>query len=299
MTSPTKTNDILSIAKRTIPGFENAYNKFIETTTIRQSSRGLIYNYGRSLVRIALHFNKLPHHISVDQINTYLYQIMLNNQYSITYFKHAVYGLRYWFRLFNMEDKAVLMPPIKKRVALPVVLSTGECKELFKAPSYLKHRFLLAFAYAGGLRMNELRLIKITDVDVQRGQVHLRHGKGRKQRYVALSKLIAAKLSLYLTEIKPLTYLFEGRIPGKPMGQRSIQYIIRQALIKTTIQKSVSMHTLRHSYATHLLEQGIDINTIQLSLGHSQITTTLSYLHVAQIKSKMIHSPLDTLYGFL
>ena len=105
---------------------------------------------------------------------------MVHELCSLTYFKHAVFGLRYWFRLFNMEDKAIQMPPVKEEKKLPVVLSKQECKELFKAPRTLKHRFLLAFAYAGGLRMNELRLLKITDVDAQRNQVHIRRGKGGK-----------------------------------------------------------------------------------------------------------------------
>ncbi len=107
-------------------------------------------------------------------------------------------------------------------------------------------------------RMNELRLIKITDVDVQLIQVHIRNGKGRKQRYVGLSVFPAKRLSLYLGEVKPSQYLFEGLTAGQPMGERSIQYIVSEAFQKTTITKAVTMHTLRHSYATHLLEDGVD-----------------------------------------
>jgi len=221
---------------------------------------------------------------------------MVHEGCSVTYFKHAVFALRYWFRLFDMEDKAIQMPPIKKEKKLPTVLSRQECKALFKAPANLKHRFLLAFAYAGGLRMNELRMLKIGDVDMQREQIHIRHGKGRKQRCVSLSKLLTQKLPFYLSELQPKMYLFEGLTPGEPMGQRSIQYIISEALQKTTIQKAVSMHTLRHSYATHLLEDGVDIHTIQHLLGHADLVQTLVYLHVAQVKTKPAHSPLDTLY---
>jgi integrase/recombinase XerD len=141
-------------------------------------------NYSRSLAYIALHFNRPPHMVSVEEINAYLYRMMVHEQCSLTYFKHAVFALRYWFRLFGMEESAIQMPPIKKEKKMPVVLSKQECKLLFKVPKTLKHRFLLAFAYAGGLRMNELRLLKITDVDVQRKQELIRNGKGRKQRYV-------------------------------------------------------------------------------------------------------------------
>ncbi len=292
-------NTIVSQAKKGVPGFENSYAKFIEKVTIGQNSKSLIVNYSRSLAYIALHFNKPPHLVSVDEINAYLYRMMVHEKCSLTYFKHAVFALRYWFRLFDMEDKAIQMPPIKKEKKLPTVLSRQECKALFKAPANLKHRFLLAFAYAGGLRMNELRMIKISDVDMQREQIHIRHGKGRKQRCVSLSKLLVQKLPLYIGEVKPKMYLFEGLTPGHPMGQRSIQYIISEALQKTAIQKAVSMHTLRHSFATHLLEDGVDIHTIQHLLGHADLIQTLVYLHVAQVKTKPAHSPLDTLYDLV
>lgn len=290
---------VLSQAKKGVAGFALSYGKFIEKTTLEQSSKGLIVNYSRSLAYIALHFGRVPHQISVEEINAYLYSMMVHEKCSLSYFKHAVFALRYWFRLFDMEDKAIQMPPIKKEKKLPVVLSRQECKELFKAPVNLKHRFLLTFAYAGGLRMNELRLIKISDVDLHRKQIHIRHGKGRKQRCVALSQLLTDKLPQYLQTIKPQLYLFEGLTPGQPMGQRSIQYIISEALPKTTIQKQVSMHTLRHSFATHLLEDGVDIHTIQHLLGHADLIQTLVYLHVAQVKSKPAHSPLDTLYNII
>ena len=294
---------VLSQAKKGVPGFALAYGKFIEKTTLEQSSKGLITNYSRSLAYIALHFSRVPHQVSVEEINAYLYGMMVHEKCSLTYFKHAVFALRYWFRLFDMEDKAIQMPPIKKEKKLPTVLSRQECKAIFKAPVNLKHRFLLAFAYAGGLRMNELRMIKISPaiggMDMQREQIHIRHGKGRKQRCVALSKLLTDKLPHYLSKIKPQQYLFEGLTPGEPMGQRSIQYIITEALQKTAIQKQVSMHTLRHSFATHLLEDGVDIHTIQHLLGHADLIQTLVYLHVAQVKTKPAHSPLDTLYNII
>lgn len=288
---------ILSQAKQTVPGFPQAYAKFLERVTIDQCSKSMITNYSRSISHIALHFGRVPHLISVDEINSYLYRMTVHEKQSISYFKQAVFGLRHWFRLFDMEEKAIQMPSIKKEEKLPVVLSQAECKELFKAPNLLKHRFLLAFAYAGGLRMNELRMVKIADVDVQRKQVHIRMGKGKKDRYVVLSNLIVEKFDHYLKSVKPQVYLFEGQTPAQPMGERSIQYVINEALQKTTIKKQVSMHTLRHSFATHLLEDGVNIQTIQKLLGHSDMRTTMVYLHVAQIKPTLGHSPLDTLYG--
>lgn len=280
-----------------VPGFRQALTKFVEHAAFHQKSKSLVTNYSRNIAQLALHFATVPHQVSTDEINSYLYRISVHDGKSEGYFKQTVHGLRYWFRVFGNEAAALRMPPLKRKQSLPTVLAKQECKELFKAPRTLKHRFLLAFAYSAGLRMNELRLIKYADVDTHRMQIHVRMGKGKKDRYVPLSNIIASKLPLYMGQVKPKVYLFEGLSPGEPMGQRSIQYVINEALAKTSIQKNVSMHTLRHSYATHLLEDGVDIYSIQRLLGHSNIQTTIIYLHIAQVKPQLAHSPLHSLYG--
>lgn len=290
---------VVAQAKDIVPGFRDAYHRFIERATIEQKSKSLTANYIRSVAHVALHFGMVPDKVSVDEINSYLYRISVHEGKSEGYFKQTVFGLRYWFRMFGQQEKALRMPPIKKKQTLPVVLSKEECKALFKVPRTLKHRFLLAFAYSAGLRMNELRLLKLSDIDLQRKQIHVRQGKGKKDRYVVLSNFIAEKLPIYMEELKPKAYLFEGSTPGEPMGERSIQYVINEALAKTTIQKAVSMHTLRHSFATHLLEDGVDIYSIQKLLGHSHIQTTIIYLHIAQVRPRLAHSPLDSLYNKL
>lgn len=284
-------------ARDVVPGFREAYALFIERVTLMQNSKSTITNYSRNLAHLALDFGRVPHEVSVDEINSYLYRKTVHENFSASYYKHTVYGLRFWFRLFGLNEKAVQMPVVKDPETLPTVLSKQELKELFKAPRWFKHRFLLAVAYSAGLRMNELRHLKIKDIDLDRKQIHIRMGKGKKDRYVILSDIIAQKLPDYLREVKPLVYLFEGQTPGQVMGERSIQYIINEALKKSSIQKDVSMHTLRHSFATHLLEDGIDVYSIQRLLGHSDIRTTMVYLHVAQVVPKWVHSPLDSLYG--
>lgn len=289
-------NTLVMQAKANVIGFKEAYAKFVERVSIDQKSPSLISNYGRSIAAIGLHFGRVPHEISLEEINSYLYRMTVHEKQSRSYFKQAVFGLRHWFRLFGMEEKAIAMPSIKKEEKLPVVMSKEECKLLFAAPRSLKHRFLLAFAYAGGLRMNEVRMLKISDVDLDRKQVHIKMGKGKKDRYIVLSEFIASRFKNYLREVKPQVYLFEGQTPGEPMGERSIQYVINEAVQKTEIKKQVSMHTLRHSFATHLLEDGLDIHSIQRLLGHSDMRTTMVYLHVADIKPRAVFSPLDTLY---
>lgn len=288
---------IVEQAKEKVPGFKDAFSKFTERVTIDQNSQSLITNYSRNLSSLALHFGRVPHAVSVDEINSYLYGIWVDEKQSSSYFKQTVYGLRYWFRLFGLEDQALKMPVIKPIKTLPVVLSKEECRALFKAPRTLKHRFLLALTYSAGLRLNEVRLLKIADIDLDRKQIHVRQGKGKKDRYVILSQLIASKFQFYLAAARPQVYLFEGEVPGKPMGERSIQYAIKEALKKTEIKKTVSMHTLRHSFATHLLEDGVDVHSIQRLLGHTDIRTTLVYIHIAQVKTRLAHSPLDTLYN--
>jgi len=145
--------------------------------------------------------------------------------------------------------------------------------------------------------MNELRLLKISDVDLERKQIHIRLGNGKKDRYVGLSILLAQKFKAYLQDVGPTVFLFEGQTPSEPMGERSIQYVINEALKRTSILKNASMHTLRHSFATHLMEDGVDIHSIQRSLGHADIRSTMIYLHVAQTIPRAVHSPLDTLYN--
>ena len=290
-------NTIVSQAKTNVPGFASAYSRFLERVSIDQNSKSMIVNYSRSLASLALHFNRPPQEISVEEINSYLYRMTVHQNLSASYFKQAVYGLRHWFRLFDMEEKAIQMPSIRKEEKLPVVFSREECIELFKAPRGFKRRYMLAFIYAAGLRLNEVRMLKISDVDLNRKQIHIRQGKGKKDRYVVLSTFLAGKFQQYLNEIKPVTYLFEGLTPGEMMGERSIQNIINEALKKTTIKKSASTHTLRHSFATHLMEDGIDIHSIQRLLGHADIRSTMIYLHIAQAKARPVHSPIDTLYN--
>jgi site-specific recombinase XerD len=288
---------VIERAQDLVPGFKQAFDVFKQRVVLDQRSKSLYTNYGRNLAQLALHFGRIPHEISVEEINAYLYRMATQEGLSISYFKQTVFGLRFWFRTFDREELAIKMPVIRKQDTLPQVLSKEECRMLFKAPPNLKHRFLLAFAYSAGLRMNELRHMRIVDIDLDRMQVRVRRGKGGKDRYVILSKAIAAKLPNYLLNCKPQQYLFEGQTAGSPLGERSIQYIIHEAVLKTEIQKSgISMHTLRHSYATHLLEDGVDLYSIQRLLGHADIRNTLVYLHIAQIKPGIAHSPLDSLY---
>ncbi|MGB5928162.1 MAG: tyrosine-type recombinase/integrase, partial [Cyclobacteriaceae bacterium] len=182
---------------------------------------------------------------------------------------------------------------------LPVVLSHSEVKRLLKAPPLLRHRLILALLYGCGLRRFELLNLKIADVDMERSQLHVREGKGRKDRYVPLGKHLVRGLRTYLQAEPPYVWLFNGKDNTGQLQQFSetgVQWVITQAVKRAEIKKRVTSHTLRHTYATHLLEMGMDIITLKDQLGHVDIQTTLMYLHIAQLGREKAFSPLDRLY---
>lgn len=253
---------------------------------------------------MALHFNCLPTLLDTDQINDYLYLMQQqHNTPSDSYFKFTVYGLRFAFRLEGLKDKRIELPQIKRVKKLPVVLSREEVKALLLAPKLLKHRILIGLLYGCGLRCFEVRNISISDLDFNRKTLHVRQGKNKKDRYVPLSDILIRGLKTYIESEAPQQWLFNGKPDGRAGGdfdsrysQKGVQWAVNQARIDAGITKPMSVHTLRHTYATHLLEDGMDIMTIKELLGHECIDTTLIYLHVAQPGRKKPFSPLDTLY---
>ena len=270
-------------------------------------SESTLRSYCSHLAKLALHFNQVPTDIDPDQINDYLYLVKVeHNTPSDSYFKFTVYGLRFAYRMLGMKDKRVELPEIKHEKKLPVIVSREEMRRLLKAPKLLKHRVLLGLLYGCGLRCFEVRSLKIADLDFDRKLAHVRNGKGKKDRYVPLSDLLIRGLKSYIEAEQPQSWLFNGKeqeITGRAGGdfdsrysQRGVQWAVQQAVKEAGILKDVSVHTLRHTYATHLLEEGLDIMTIKDLLGHECIDTTMIYLHVAQSGRVKPFSPLDRLY---
>ncbi|MFH1514019.1 MAG: tyrosine-type recombinase/integrase [bacterium] len=195
-----------------------------------------------------------------------------------------------------MNDKAVHLPHLKRERKLPVVLNHQECIAVFKAPELLKHRVLLSLIYSAGLRAGEASRLMIKDIDSGRMMIHIRQSKYNKDRYVPLSPLILHGLRKYFYACHPADYLFNGNDPGSPLSVRGMQWALREAVKKCKLQKGITLHTLRHTYATHLLEEGMDIVTIKELLGHERIETTMVYLHVAKPNRSNTFSPFDRLY---
>ena len=177
---------------------------------------------------------------------------------------------------------------------MPKVIAPADIKKLFEATENLKHNTMLKLCYGLGLRVSEIVNLKITDIDSASMQVFIERAKGKKDRYVNLPESILPQLRTYFIEYKPKLYLFEGQYGGQ-YSSRSAQQVFRNAMQKAKINKTVGIHSLRHSFATHLLEQGTDIRFIQELLGHNDIKTTLIYTEVSNKNLRKIISPLDNL----
>lgn len=261
-------------------------------------SESTLLNYGRCLAKLALYFKACPTTLPDAKINEYLLLLRDSQNPSFSYFKHTVYGLRLAYRLIGREDKAIRLPSIKRVKSLPLVLNRKEVRTLIATPKWTKHRILIALIYSAGLRIREASLLEQRDIDMERMTIHIRQSKYKKDRIVPLSQYLKRGLLQYYQTVCPIQYVFNGKATGSPLSVRAIQHVFRETLQKTNIQKPANVHTLRHSYATHLLEEGVDILTVRDLLGHEDIGTTLHYLHVAQFERPMAHSPLDRLYNW-
>jgi site-specific recombinase XerD len=288
---------IVEKAIQTIDGFEKVYKTMQQQTVLRGQSKSTFNNYIRRIALISLHFGCLPEDIPEEDLNEYLAALAASPKSpSRSSFKHAVYGLRYYFRHIGQGKRAVRLPSIKDEFKLPVILNRSELRELFVAPTLLKHRIVLTLIYSAGLRSQEAVNLKISDIDFERETIHIRQSKYKRDRMVPLSKLMAKGLRKYFSVEHPEQWVFNGKEPDGRYSVKGLSWVMRETIKKTTIKKDVSLHSLRHSYATHLLEDGVNILIIKDLLGHADITTTMIYLHVANPPSTPPHSPFDTLY---
>lgn len=291
---------IVEQAMIAVPEFEKVIKKLSQQVTLRGQSKSTLNNYTRRIALFVIHFNQLPEQVSEDEINEYLVALARDPKSpSRSSFKHMVYGLRYYYRLLGMNKKAIALPALKQDTKLPVILNRSELKNLFAVPQLLKQRIVLTLIYSAGLRGQEVINLRISDIDFERQTIHIRQSKYKKDRIVPLSPTMAIGLKKYLRAENPHIWLFNGKAPGSRYSVKGLSWVMRENLKKTSITKNVNLHSLRHSYATHLLEEGINIVTLKELLGHADITTTMIYLHVAQCKHIKTHSPLDTLYGRL
>jgi len=279
-----------------VPEFKDISETFLRKYTIAGKSSSCIRNYLMQISKMVVHFECSPLELSIDQMEEYLFTIRQNEKPSLSSFKHLVYGLRTLFSMYGREKLLLQLPSIAKANTLPVVLSQQEVIRLLKAPPLLKHRVLFGVVYDCGLRISEAINLKISDIDFDRKQVHIRQSKCKKDRYVPISPIALRGISRYLGTTNPKEWLFNGKVRGGQISREGVRHALRSALSKTDIKKEACVHTLRHSYATHLIEMGLNIITLKEQMGHSRIETTMMYLHIAQSDPGTGFSPMQKLY---
>ncbi|MDQ4101037.1 MAG: tyrosine-type recombinase/integrase [Thermoproteota archaeon] len=279
-----------------VTGFDQLYKELERAINVTGKSKSTLTNYSRHLAHLALHYNQLPTELDHEQVLDYLHLVKANGSPSAAFFKFTVYGMRYACKLRGLPYQQFSLPSIERNDKLPVVLNASEVRALLSVCTLLKHRLLIGLAYGCGLRCAEVRQLRLADVDTERAMVHVHQGKGNKDRCLPMGKMLARGIATYLKAEKPRKYLFEGK-DGSAYSQRGAQWAISEAVKKAGISKEVTLHTLRHTYATHLLEQGVNILTIKELLGHAHIETTMIYLHLARPSASLAFNPIDTLYN--
>jgi integrase/recombinase XerD len=260
--------------------------RMLEDMEMRNLSPNTQKNYVRQVAQFAVHFGKSPDQLGSEEIRTYLLSLVRRDA-SCNQFNVCRCALRFLFRVTLKRE----FPDIvcaKRPKKLPVVLSQSEVAQLLAAPKKLKHRAILSTLYAAGLRVSELVGLRVADIDSKRMVICVRQGKGNKDRYVMLSPMLLELLRAYWQERRPKERLF-------PVTVRCVQMLCAAMARKAKLAKRVSPHTLRHSFATHLLENGENIRKIQVLLGHRSVQTTARYLHVSMDAITSTCSPLDRL----
>lgn len=245
---------------------------------------------------LKFYYNKPMAEITNQDVIKFNNEYILANNYSASFQNQIVNAIKLFFRTVeNHKIDVDLIHRPKRAKVLPNVLSKEEIKLILNAHSNIKHKTMLSLIYSCGLRRSELINLKPTDIDSKRGIVIIRQSKGKKDRIAPLSPKILEMLREYYIGCKPKTWLFEGQIQNTKYDERSLSNVLKQALTKSNISKPVSLHWLRHSYATHLLESGTDLRYIQELLGHSSSKTTEIYTHVSTKSLQQIKSPFDDL----
>jgi len=301
-------NKLLHRACREVPDFSDLLYRFERSLSVLGRIPAMFNGHPRHLAAMALHFGKVTTCLDPDQVHDYLIMPQKRSKFpSEASFKHTVYGLRFLLKTEGLPYEYLRLPEIKRDKRIQVVLSKEEVWRLLKSCTLLKHKILIGLLYGCGLRCLEVRSIRLADLDFDRKQLRVVQGKGKKDRYVPLSDHLIRGIRNYLLAENPKEYLFNGQPSGYQLraggdfdsrySQRGVQWAVKQACKLAGIQKDVHVHTLRHTYATHLLEDGMDIMTLKNLLGHENIETTIEYLQIAQLPNQKIFSPLDTLFA--
>jgi site-specific recombinase XerD len=271
--------------------------EYTQTLVERRYSKNTLYTYSFMFSMFIGHFKgRELEEITKKEIEDYIYILIEKRKISHSTQNQNINAIKFYYEKVLGKDRTLyqINRPRKERI-LPEILSKQEVIQIFKSVDNLKHKILLVMTYSSGLRIGELLSLKPGDFDLNRRSIFIRKGKGNKDRVVKLAQSLIPLLVKYVEEYKPKEYLIEGQKGGK-YSEESVRKILRRACKKAGIHKTgIKVHTLRHSYATHLLEQGVDIRYIQTLLGHGSIKTTEIYTQVSNEALRKIESPLDSL----
>jgi site-specific recombinase XerD len=253
--------------------------------------------YIRRVAEVARHLNRSPERLTKEDIRAYLRHLKEEQQVSRSTFAQVVGALRFLYRVtLDRPDMMPHLPYPRLKRRYPVVLSAEEVVRLLRAVRNLKHRTVAMVLYGAGLRISEALSLQLRDVDSTRMVLTVRHGKGDQDRQVPLSPVLLEGLRAYWRAYRPSNWLFPGQPPkDRPLSPRTIEHVLKAARVRAGIAKPATAHTLRHSYATHLMEAGTDLRVIQTLLGHRSLRTTAIYTHVATERVRATRSPLDAL----
>ncbi len=270
--------------------------RMIEDMQIRNLSLNTQKRYLDHVAAFAKYFKKSPEYLGLDEIRAYQLHLVQIRRLSSSSINIAVCALRFLYRITLRRDWHVERIVLARREQkLPVVLSAHEVVKFFHAIDSIKYRAILMTAYAAGLRISEVLGLKFADIDSSRMTIRVAQGKGKKDRYVMLSPKLLAILRTYWKIARPSVWLFPGQDQSQPLSPSTVRQVCQWAYRAAGLKKKVTPHTLRHSFATHLLEAGTDLRTIQVLLGHKSPVATARYTHIAITNISKTSSPLDSL----
>ena len=270
--------------------------RMLEDMAIRNLAENTQSSYIQQIISYAKHFHRAPEDLGPEEIRAYQLHLTQTRMLSASSVSVAMGALRFLYKVTLKRAWAIDEIPMPKRpFRLPVILSPEEVMHFLDSIDSLKHRAILMTAYAAGLRVSEATHLKATDIDSQRMMLRVDQGKGRKDRYVMLSPRLLEELRAYWKAVHPRPWLFPGDLPSQPITRGAVELACQKAHRASGISKPITPHSLRHAFATHLLESGADLRTIQLLLGHRSLATTSRYLKVATTTVCATTSPFDLL----
>ena len=270
--------------------------RFLDDLRLRNYSPRTLECYVHHVARFARHFGRSPEHLGLEEIRAYQLHLLHEQHASWSRFNQAVCALRFFYGVTLQAPFTVTMIPYGKRPkSLPAVLSRDEVARLLALVPQPLERLILQTTYACGLRASEVLHLRVADIDGGRMLLWVRHGKGAKDRLVPLSRRLLEELRGYWRLCRPRTWLFPGRRREQPISGGTLQRRFARLVARVGLSKRCSLHTLRHSYATHLLEAGVDVLTLKTLLGHRSLETTTRYLHVSTQRLRQTPSLLDLL----